>query len=260
MTDIFSQIHDAKTSAAFQGDVRPPRFGGDPEVEITEEKLRYDSRFIENSKIVYELMQGNEFNGDDDEAHQYGINIMSAFTWNFANPVAGEVAGIEIRPGMARQAATMMASGSRQHAKSWVYLFDQYERLPNFTASGTYRAIRDLLTDPGIIAGGITTMVARKAGMKGITGLIRKMAERPLTSAAVVGGAATGTPAVAEAAIEEQAGFEEPLLDRALDVGIQTAIGAAAGPALVKGAEVAGQAIKGISENIRLQDVATDVP
>jgi hypothetical protein len=248
MTDIFSQIHDAKTSAAFQGDVRPQRFGGDPEVEITEEKLRYDPRFIENSKIVYELMQGDEFNGDDDEAHEYGINIMSSFTWNFANPIAGEVAGIEIRPGMARQAATLMASGSRQHAKAWVYLFDQYERLPDFTASGTYRAIRDLLTDPGIIAGGITTMAARKAGMKGITGLIRKMAEKPLTSAAVLGGAATGTPAVAEAVIEEQAGFEEPLLDRAGDVALETAIGAAAGPALVKGGEAL---VKGVEQVVK---------
>lgn len=248
MTDIFSQIHDAKTSAAFQGDVRPQRFGGDPEVEITEEKLRYDPRFIENSKIVYELMQGDEFNGDDDEAHEYGINIMSSFTWNFANPIAGEVAGIEMRPGMVRQAATLMASGSRQHAKAWVYLFDQYERLPDFTASGTYRAIRDTLTDPGIIAGGVTTMAARKAGMKGITGLIRKMAARPLTASAVAGGAYTGAPAAAEVAIEEQAGFEEPPLDRALDVGIQTAIGAAAGPALVKG----GQALaKGIEQVVK---------
>ena len=260
MTDIFSQIHDAKTSAAFQGDVRPQRFGGDPEVEITEEKLRYDSRFIENSKIVYELMQGNEFNGDDDEAHQYGINIMSSFSWNFANPLAGEVAGIEMRPGMARQAATMMASGSRQHAKAWVYLFDQYERLPNFTASGMWRATRDMLTDPGIIAGGIMTMAARKVGMRGVVGFMRKLAENPKTTAAVSGGVYTGAPAAAEGSIEEQAGFEEPPLDRALDVGIQTAIGAAAGPALIKGAEVAGQAIKGISENIRLQDVATDVP
>lgn len=248
MTDIFSQIHDAKTSAAFQGDVRPQRFGGDPEVEITEEKLRYDPRFIENSKIVYELMQGDEFNGDDDEAHKYGINIMSSFSWNFANPIAGEVAGVEIRPGMARQVATLMASGSRQHAKAWVYLFDQYERLPDFTASGIYRAIRDTLTDPGIIAGGVTTMAARKAGMKGITGLIRKVAKRPLTTAAVLGGATTGTPAVAEAVIEEQAGFEEPLLDRAGDVALETAIGAVAGPALVKGGEAL---IKGVKQVVK---------
>lgn len=248
MTDIFSQIHDAKTSAAFQGDVRPQRFGGDPEVEITEEKLRYDPRFIENSKIVYELMQGDEFNGDDDEAHKYGINIMSSFSWNFANPIAGEVAGVEIRPGMARQVATLMASGSRQHAKAWVYLFDQYERLPDFTASGIYRAIRDTLTDPGIIAGGVTTMAARKAGMKGITGLIRKVAKRPLTTAAVLGGATTGTPAVAEAVIEEQAGFEEPLLDRAGDVALETAIGAIAGPALVKGGEAL---IKGVKQVVK---------
>lgn len=248
MTDIFAEMHQKTMAASFQGNVSPQRFGGSPEIEITEERLRYDPRFIENSKIVYELMQGDEFNGDDDEAHKYGINIMSSFTWNFANPIAGEVAGVEIRPGMARQAATLMASGSRQHAKAWVYLFDQYERLPDFTASGTYRAIRDLLTDPGIIAGGITTMAARKAGMKGITGLIRKMAEKPKTTAAVLGGAAMGTPAAAEAVIEEQAGFEEPLLDRALDVGAQTVIGAAAGPALVKG----GQALaKGVEQVVK---------
>ncbi len=253
MDDPFAEMFMAEQDAMYYGDMRPKRFGGTEETEITEKDLRYDPDFIRNSKIVYQVMQGEQFSGDDDEAHEYGLNIMSSASWNFGNPLAGEVAGVEIRPGFARQVAELMASGSMRYAKAWVYLFDQYERVPNFTASATYRAIRDFLTDPGIYTGvGVAGTIAKKAGMKGIVASIRKLAtEQPMKAAAGAGAGAMAVPETGQIAIEEQAGFEEPLSERAAQVGTQAAVGAVAGPALVKGGELAVKGVKKAAEYVK---------
>ncbi len=234
MSDLFSEMHDLKQRATVAT--------SSDSTEIAEEDLRFDDKFIRSSKSIYELMQGKPFGGTDDEAHRYGINIMGDFTYNFANPVSADIAGFEVRPGTMAQLARLMASGSRNLAKDWTYLFDQYEKLPNFTASGSWRMVRGLLMDPSTWTGaGLLATGAKKTGAKGIAAAIKNFAtmlkEHPIKSGAAAGAIYAGVPAAGEQIVQEQAGVEKPLIERAADVALQTGIGAAAGGGLAKAAD-----------------------
>jgi len=255
MSDLFAEMHDLKQRATVATSSDSP--------EIMEEDLRFDDKFIRSSKSIYELMQGKPFSGTDDEAHRYGINIMGDFIYNFANPVSAEVSGFEIRPGTMAQLARIMASGSRNLAKDWTYLFDQYEKLPDFTASGAWRMARGLLMDPSTWTGaGLLATGAKKVGAKGIATTIKHFAttlkEHPIKSGAAAGAVYAGVPAAGEQVVEEQAGIEKPLIERAADVALQTGIGAVAGGALAKAADVlpglASKAVDTLDQKMTLTD------
>ena len=273
MTDLFAEMREKVEMSAYVADLTPAKFNGSPDAQdtpLTEDMLRYDESFIRNAKKVYKLMQGSDFTGDDDEAHRYGINIIGEFQWNFANPVAGDVAGVEVRPGTLRQAAELMASGSRDNARAWVYLFDQYERLPNFTASGSWRAIRGILSDPTtwgalFTAGGskAAAMLGQKGIAAGIRSLATKIAEHPVKAGAVAGAAYTGAPSATEQMAQEKAGFERPIEERAADVALEAGIGALGGAGLAKAIEVAPGLIQKagdvLDKNMSLTDEERDV-
>jgi hypothetical protein len=255
VSDAFSQMYELTNEGQAYGDLSPSRFAQDQpqEKKITERALRFDSRFINYAKQIYTIMQGEEFDGTDDDAHRYGLNIIADFNYNFAQPFGGEVAGAEVRPGAISQAARLISNGSKDNAKAWVYLMDQYERLPNFTLSGTWRMARGMFTDPatwGAVATFGAGFAAKAAGQKGVQVGIKKLAETMATkkAAAVAGGTYTGVPAGGLAAVEEQAGFTEDPVQRAIEVGAETALGAAAGPLLMGAAQAAPQAVRAVGE------------
>jgi len=253
MTDIFAEMTAAKDAAFYT----PPGTPATSEEErmnqsITEDHLVMDHKFVNNSKVMYRLMQGEPFTGTDEEAGRYGINLIGEFNYNFAQPFGGEVGGVEIQPGAISQVTRLMANGSRENAMRWVYMMDQYERLPNWTASGSWRMLGGLLRDPstwGAPFTGGAAFAARKAGKEGLYLALRKLASGLTTkkAAAVVGGAHTGVPAAGELKIKEQADIPIEPEDIA-GAALETAIGAAAGPALMTAAEMAPQAIRAVGD------------
>jgi hypothetical protein len=258
MSDPFAEMTQRKADHAYVGDMSPARFrmdGVKEDTPLEEAQLLSDRKFIEYSKVMYGLMQGEPFTGDDEEAGRYGINLIGEFNYNFAQPLSGEVAGVELRPGTLAQAARLIASGSKDNATKWVYMMDQYERLPNFTLSGSWRMARGMLMDPSTWGAAIFTggggFVARKAGLEATSVALKNLAIGLTTKKSLAAGGAiyTGVPAAIEPIVQEQAGFTPPP-ETALEVLGSTAIGAAAGPAIAKTAEVAAPVVKQIIEAV----------
>lgn len=263
MTDAFADMVARKGASPYNGDLTPPRFRegveatGEP---LEEGQLLTDQKFIESSKVMYSLMQDEPFSGTDDEAGRYGINLIADFNYNFGQPFAGDVAGIEVRPGALSQVARLIAGGSKENAMKWIYMMDQYERLPNWTASGSWRAARGLLMDPttwGAAFTGGVGFFARKAGQEVVSLSIRKLAQSLTTKkAAAVGGAVyAGAPEGARLSVQDQAGFDVTPEDIGT-AALTTAVGAAAGPALIKAAELVPGVVRAVSEGLS----GTDLP
>lgn len=253
MTDIFAEMTEAKEIALYASPDEPASSEQERiEQSITEDHLVMDHKFVNNSKVMYQLMQGEPFTGTDEEAGRYGINLIGEFNYNFAQPFSGEVGGVDVPPGAISQVARLMANGSRENAMRWLYMMDQYERLPNWTASGSWRVARGLFRDPstwGALFTGGAGFAARKLGQEALYLKIRKLASALTTkkAAAVVGGAHTGAPAAGELAIKKQAGIPIEASDVA-GAALETGIGAVAGPALMTAAEMAPQAVRAIGD------------
>jgi hypothetical protein len=259
MSDAFSQMYELKAESQIYGNLSPERFSPDKpqEKKISERALRFDPKFINYAKQIYAVMQGQTFDGTDDDAHRYGVNIIADFNYNFAQPFAGEVAGAEIRPGAVSQAARLISNGSKDNAKAFVYLMDQYERLPDFTFSGSWRMARGMFTDPSTWGAAATFgagLAARVAGQKAVQSGLRELAKSMATkkAASVAGATYTGVPAGAVAAVEEQAGFALPPEQRAAEIAAETAIGAVAGPLLVGASELAPKAVKAVRDVLEM--------
>jgi hypothetical protein len=229
---------------------------------IREADLLRDETFAEYARDLHKLYEGEPFQGTQREAAQYGLDIMGEFYFNFAGP------GIGDNPGTLMQAGVLLASGTADNAKQFLYMLDQYERLPNWTGSGLARAFDGIFSDPSTYAGLAslgTGFVARKMAAStaraGIRLQLKNVAQKAMSSegavgaftrttaqypAAITGGvtAAQGSISdIAEQAIESEAGYEMDIEDRIKRNLIVTGISGAAGYGLAKGAGVVGRGI-----------------
>jgi hypothetical protein len=229
---------------------------------LQEADILRDRQFAQNAKDIHKLYEGKDFVGTDREAAEYGLEIMGEFYFNFAGP------GIGDNPGTVMQAATLIASGTEDTAKSFLYMLDQYEQLPNWTGSGLYRAFNGIFSDPSTYAGLFTlgsAWVAKKlasgAAREGVRLSLQNIAKDALAQKGVVGAVTrtaaeyparvtAGTTAfqggvsdVAEQSIEVEAGIERDVTDRIAQNLLVTGISGAAGYGLAKGAGVVGDVL-----------------
>lgn len=217
----------------------------EPVVPFTEKMLMMDERFAASARDVYLLMEGQPFEGNNEAAVKYGIDVMTEFNFNLAGPagIPGE-SGVS-SPGMVFQTATLLSSGSEDQAKSFIYLMDQYDRLPMFTLNGTTRAVRAMLGDAsiyGTIGAGIAAnRLVVETGKGGIRQAVKALASRP----ALVGGLYTGAESVAtEKSVieaEKMAGQDVSPEEEALRLGVTGTIGTALGAGFVGVGEVAAR-------------------
>lgn len=226
----------------------------EPKPPFTERMLELDGKFAASARDVYYLMEGQPFEGDNLAATKYGIDLMTEFNFNFAGPagIPGE-SGVS-SPGMVVQAATLLASGTEDQAKSFVYMMDQYERLPMFTMKGTGRAVRAMLGDASIYAGLGTLgagLVARKAGVDtaklGIRKALMAIGNNPIKATAGFTAAESGLTEKAFIETERKAGYEISPEEEALRLGITTGVGGTVGAGLgVVGKAVAPQVARSV--------------
>ena len=255
MTDDFAQAYEDKFAAsvivnappqaqpamAVPSETETPQPVQPTGPEVTEKQLLLDPKFAASARDIHLLFEGEPFDGDDQAAARYGIDVIGEFNYNFAGPVGipGE-AGVS-SPGTIGQAAALLTSGSQDQAKAFVYLMDRYDQLPNFTLAGTGRMIRGMVADPSIYTGFGTLglgFAARKTGAVGIKKALVEIAKRPGTSAAVYTGVEAGAADQLTQAVEEQAGYEIDPVTGALRTAITSVVGGAAGGGLVKGGEM----------------------
>lgn len=214
--------------------------------QIEEAQLYHDANFIAASKDVYYLYEGKEFTGTNDDAVRYGISAIGDFEYNFAGPM-----------GTVDQAARIVSGASPDAARSFLYMMDQYEKLPNFTAAGTWRMLRGIVSDPinyaGVATLGIGSLLG-KAGAKtasvGIKKALVELAKRPVKSAAASGAIVGGATDVARQQIETEAGQEIAPEEALLRTGLSAITTAAMAGGLVKGAQVAASGAKSIGKKI----------
>ncbi len=135
-----------------------------PEESIDAGYLRSDPSWIEASRIMYRRNYGEDFQGTDEEAADYGINTMGWFNYNL--------------PAMGTYAARLRSS-DQQEKEAFLYLMDAYDDL-GFSLGGTWRFVRGVATDPTTYVGlgsfGIGSAAAtgsRQAIRQGIREMIR---------------------------------------------------------------------------------------
>ncbi len=251
MTDDFARAFDDRFASNVMVDTPPvlqipsmdtPPDPVQPEApEVTEKQLLLDPQFAAAARDVHLLFEGEPFEGDDQMAARYGIDAIGEFNYNFAGPagIPGE-SGIS-SPGTIGQAAALMTSGSQDQAKSFVYLMDRYDQLPNFTLAGTARMIRGMVADPSVYTGFGTLgagFLVRKTGATGIKKLLVEIAKRPGTSAAVYTGVEAGAADQLTQGVERKAGIEIDPATGALRTALTAGVAGTMGGGLVKGGEM----------------------
>ncbi len=251
MTDDFARAFDDRFASNVMVDTPPvlqipsmdtPPDPVQPEApEVTEKQLLLDPQFAAAARDVHLLFEGEPFEGDDQMAARYGIDAIGEFNYNFAGPagIPGE-SGIS-SPGTIGQAAALMTSGSQDQAKSFVYLMDRYDQLPNFTLAGTARMIRGMVADPSVYTGFGTLgagFLVRKTGATGIKKALVEIAKRPGTSAAVYTGVEAGAADQLTQGVERKAGIEIDPATGALRTALTAGVAGTMGGGLVKGGEM----------------------
>ena len=251
MTDDFARAFDDRFASNVMVDTPPvlqipsmdtPPDPVQPEApEVTEKQLLLDPQFAAAARDVHLLFEGKPFEGDDQMAARYGIDAIGEFNYNFAGPagIPGE-SGIS-SPGTIGQAAALMTSGSQDQAKSFIYLMDRYDQLPNFTLAGTARMIRGMVADPSVYTGFGTLgagFLVRKTGATGIKKALVEIAKRPGTSAAVYTGVEAGAADQLTQGVERKAGIEIDPATGALRTALTAGVAGAMGGGVVKGGEM----------------------
>lgn len=202
-----------------------------PDDSIDTDYLYNDPDWIEASKIVYRKNTGEEFQGTDQEAADYGIDTMGWFNYNL--------------PMMALDASELRKADQREK-DAFLYLMDAYDDL-GISWGGTWRFVKGAALDPttyvGLSTFGIGT--AASAGGKAVTkeGLkgILKAGARAGIVAGVEGAVYGATDQTIRQSIEIDAGRRDGY--DAGDIATSAGIGAAGG--FIIGGAV-GSAAKGL--------------
>jgi len=233
-------------------------------VQLTTDMLPFDQNFVAASKGMYNHFEGEPFTGSDQEAAEYGVELMGEFYFNFAGvPATGS-------QGTLYQATSIIAAGDGKKAQDFIYLMDQYERLPTFGEGAFSRMFRNMLKDPSnwaaaatlgtgkiLTAGGqqATKMTARQS-LRQLAGqamidVTTEVAKRPGTYGAIFEGTRSAAEEQMLTKTERAAGYQVSPLEEGVRTTVAGTIGAAAGSTLAKlGETVFGGVAEGAPEAI----------
>ncbi len=208
---------------------------------------------VNNAYKIYELFEGEPFDGLPEDAIDYALDAMGEFSFNFLGPVSFAESGFDAG-GTLAQAAHIISAQDPEKAKAFVDFMAEYERLPTWSYEGVGRAFRGIFSDPTTYATAGAGYFLSKAGTQitatGIKRAIQELAKRPMTLAAGEGAVYAGGGEEALMGVEEASGSEISDTEKNLRRGISTTIGAAAGPTLMKGMQAGGQVIGEIAEAV----------
>ena len=233
-------------------------------VQLTIDMLPYDQNFVNAARNVYKHFEGKPKTIDtfapsqmqqaiersDKEMVDYAVDLMGEFYFNFAGvPATGS-------EGMLYQAASIIGAGDAKKAQDFLYVMDQYERLPQFGEGAFSRMFKGILQDPANWAAAATlggsklvTAGTQQATKIGVRSQLKQLAAQGLTDAATelskrpamyagLGEATRG--AMEERALigtERTAGYEVSGLEEDLRVGLTSVISGLMGAGMVKGGE-----------------------
>lgn len=209
--------------------------------DMTERELLGDQTFSYASKTLYRKMTGDDFRGSDEEANQYGIDLMRKVDNILLSPSQESLLGFE----------QAVSTFSPEEAKTALYMMEMFEA-KDFTGRGVAEALGYMGQDPSTYLG-ITSLGWGFAGKQAAKLAAKKTMLKKLHSIAFSGASATsvegaGYSAATEDAkqgIKESAGQNYDKDAVAASALIGAGVGAAAGVAIPAAANKIGDMIKG---------------
>lgn len=137
---------------------------------VTEEELYTNEAWISSSRRVAEAVRNSsdiltvvpDADASDEEMAKFGISYMGQFNYNLLNM------GVDV---------LNMSTWEPEDADAFINLMETYDKLPNFTMSGTGRLLKGIATDPTTYVG--VGLLTRALGVTGVG----KEAVRQLTRA-----------------------------------------------------------------------------
>jgi hypothetical protein len=229
-----------------------------------EEAIAADPAFVAAARKLRERFKDNWETGippedaSDAQMAEWAIGRMGQFNWNLTQTATD---------------AFNLKDWSKEDIEAFVYIMDEYEKLPNFTWSGTGRAAKGIVTDPtsylgiGLLAR-LFGVVGKEAGKGVVRELLKKgvseqtanrliQAGKILGTAAIEGGLYSGSDDLLRQSIEINADRQDELdWGRAL---VSSAYGVAAGPAIVVTGYGAYRGGKAVIDAMTKSKVADDV-
>ena len=199
------------------------------------------------SRVIYDAMYDNvnaltiKKPESEQDFARFGIEFMGQFDHNISQ--------------MGYNVAKLQNVDDRTKAAMY-HLQSEFGRLPMFSWNGVRRATKGIFTDPTTYAalGSVGLGFFGRAGVKqttkeGFKGMLRKGIANPYTIAAIEGGAYGGLYDYFTQEVELEANMRDSI-DRGR-LATSTAIGSAAGPALVGAGELAAKGAQKAAPAIR---------
>jgi len=245
----FSQFEAGKVATgpnleAADLDFTPPKY--------TEDQLKLHPDWIEGSKRMHLVMEGEPFRGSDKDAAIYGLDLMSEFNWNMTGiaGIPGE-SGVS-SPGMGMQILNIINSnGAENNASDFLFLLNMYAdtKTEGPTIKRSFRALVGAPETWASLGGGLLApfikMGARKTGFQSARKALmmaaktaafptKLSAKAPLRTGAGAGAGYSGGFEAGQLGLEQAAGADISPEEAALRMGISTLAGAGAGAGLTK--------------------------
>lgn len=134
----------------------------DEDRKTSEEDLRKDQVWAASARMLYEANNGKPFEGDDEDAAQYGLDEMSSFNMTFFN--ADMPWSDEDSKGMVEY-LNSFENWSDAQKLSFGYLMEMYEN-KGVSWAGVGRGLRSMLQDPTNVAsfGGPLAIMGKWSG------------------------------------------------------------------------------------------------
>lgn len=199
------------------------------------------------SRVIYDAMYDNvnaltiKKPESEQDFARFGVEFMGQFDHNISQ--------------MGYNVAKLQNVDDRTKAAMY-HLQSEFGRLPMFSWNGVRRATKGIFTDPTTYAalGSVGLGFFGRAGVKqttkeGFKGMLRKGIANPYTISAIEGGAYGGLYDYFTQEVELEANMRDSI-DRGR-LATSTAIGSAAGPALVGAGELAGKAVQRVRRTRR---------
>lgn len=149
------------STAAVEAGAAPAVFSyGAVPKKVDPAKLEKSGDWLTASKQIFKLRNGQDFEGSDTEAAEFGKSFMGRFNSNL--------------PMMALYTRDLVANGTKEDKEAFLYLMDTYDNT-EFSWEGAGRAALGMVTDPTNLAtvaslgiGGAGKVVASTAAKQGL--------------------------------------------------------------------------------------------
>jgi len=205
--------------------------------DVKEEDLLKDETFGYASKKMYRSMRGEDFTGTDEEATQYGIDLMRKVDNVLYNPSKENLYGF----------VDQVDQMSPEEAQSALYMMEMFEA-KEWTMSGLGEAMAYMGTDVTTYVG-ISTLgwgfagkeAAKMAAKKTMFETLKRVAFSNAGAGAIEGGAYGGAFEHGKQRISEMGGQGYDATAVGTNVAIGTGFGALAGKYLPEAFEYAGE-------------------